>query len=405
MRHRIAVVLLAVGVLVLLSAGEAAARSGGYWEYTAGTSSVAAVSGVGSDYPGGVVPQTNSRGQRITYLSSDDPASVLMNPSDESPHHGYISASAKCKVCHAVHGAGMNPADAVGGIQTEKLLRTGVEDACVFCHVTTNFGVPAYGGSVNYYLEASPTPPLSAHSSGHLTSGYDGCASCHSVHGANTLGDGTYILKVDPARGVTSTAPVADAFGGFGAFVTPVESQRDFCLDCHDGAARYRKNDATGYTDKVASLDTRAQFDQAFPLCGGTSCHASVATGVAGTGIVQLGVDATPARNGRSHVMTTQLNNPEGVKVAWSPTQRTITIPGFGTVPFEGTTRSGNSCVLCHNVSAATAQFPHYSALSNDLIQTFANVTQQDKVCERCHAGTDARYGTGDGGVGEPNGF
>ncbi len=404
MRRRAAAVLLTLCLLVPLLATEASARSGGYWEYTADTNSVAAVSGVGSNYPGGVVPQTNSRGQRIIYLSSDDPASALMNPSNESPHQGYISTSAKCKVCHAVHGAGMNPTDTIGGIQTEKLLRTEVADACVFCHVTTNFGVPAYGGNVNYYLESSANPPLSAHSSGHLTSGYEGCASCHSVHGADTLGDGTYILKTDPARGVTSASPVADAYGGFGAFITPVESQRDFCLDCHDGVARYMKNGTTGLTDKVASLETLAQFDTAFPGCAGANCHTSVATGINDTEPVQLGVDATMSRNGRSHVMTTQLNNPEGKKVAWNPTQRMITIPGVGTFPFEGTTRAGNSCVLCHNVSG-TAQFPHYSALSNDLIQTYTHVTQQDKVCERCHAGTDARYGTNDGGVGEPSGF
>jgi hypothetical protein len=66
--------------------------------------------------------------------------------------------------------------------------------------LTSNFGKTVYNGNLDYYLESSPTPPRSAHSSGHNGSGYDGCASCHSTHGANIIVDsmtdqGTYISR------------------------------------------------------------------------------------------------------------------------------------------------------------------------------------------------------------------
>jgi hypothetical protein len=275
--------------------------------------------------------------------------------------------------------------------------------------LTSNFGKTVYNGNIDYYLESSPTPPRSAHSSGHNGSGYDGCASCHSTHGANIIVDsmtdqGTYILKNDPARGVTSNAEVPAEYGytdasgtlhrGYGAFIEPVENQRDFCLDCHNGIARYAKS-PSGVWAKVVDLDTQQALAEVFPSCASDpACH----TAFSGSMGAQLGVEAVASRDGRSHVMTTQMYNESGQRIAWSVTQKTINIPGVGTFPYEGNTRGTNSCTLCHT---ATDQWPHYSANNHDFITSYSDPGSLDKVCMRCHAGPDGQYGTNDGGVGE----
>jgi hypothetical protein len=351
------------------------------WPYSEG-----AVNGVNEPAVIYVPHYTYNGAYRITYATTDDPNARQMTAT-ASPHKDYASTSAKCKVCHAVHGAGLNPTDTVGGVTTEKLLRTSTADACSFCHITNNFGKKVYDSVGDYDSTNSPYPAeyyrndhWSGHVAKHRTSPYDGCASCHSTHGANIVADSA-ILKDDPAKGVTGIAPINDPVlgTGFGAFEAPVTNQRDFCQDCHSGVKRYLANG-----DAVA-LDTFAQLKIVFPSCAvnltGGTCHTSVSTTMAAMHTVQLGVDASSDPNNRSHRMTTDLTNAAGDQVAWSATAWLT----------EGAWAEQNSCTTCHDSykqnTDSWTKFPHLTH-DYDLIDGYEEPAQQDFVCGKCHSST-----------------
>ena len=83
MRRSILVVALVTIAVMLLMVAPAFAntgtKSGGYWPYSTTL-------------------------QRLLSLV-DGTADVIASPT-VSPHSGYTSTTGKCKVCHAVHGAG-----------------------------------------------------------------------------------------------------------------------------------------------------------------------------------------------------------------------------------------------------------------------------------------------------------
>lgn len=288
------------------------------------------------------------------------------------PHGGYADTSGKCKVCHAVHGAGLNETGADTAPATEKLLRTTAASACAFCHITGAYATMVYDGVLgNYQVEGVGERPegTSAHVDGHQYTGYSGCVSCHSVHGANTIA-GSPILKDDPAQGVTSA--VAVVFGGwtgYGSFAAPVANQRDFCLDCHDGVKRFGPGGA------YVTIDSQEEFAVVFPACESSGCHANTATALGQTN-AQFGVDAPTEHDGLSHIMIPlpDYGSTGDLQLAWSGTSWAS----------DGTSATENSCTTCHNSASG---FPHYS-VNNAFIQDFGTTVAIDGVCGRCHTNT-----------------
>ncbi|MBU2602633.1 MAG: hypothetical protein KKA32_10800 [Actinobacteria bacterium] len=234
-----------------------------------------------------------------------------------NPHSLYSNTSNKCKTCHAVHAAG------VGG---QALLRSSKADACVFCHVSATYTIKKpYGPDPAFYT----TEYENNHASTHQGSGYNGCVSCHSVHGANTFvaaGDGITagkILKNNPGG-----APVGVTTG---ALAAPAATLDEFCRDCHDNLQ------VTG---------------------GGVcaNCHVDV-----------MLVSSYQTRDQRSHIQTTTLTNAVGAVVA---------------------TAASTKCRSCHKGAAVYADansFPHLTSGAQFLTDTHTATSPLDRVCLQCH--------------------
>ena len=111
------------------------------------------------------------------------------------PHKDYRLYTVKCAVCHAVHKS-----EPTG----EVLLRSTVQEACVYCHIQTNLGGRViYAGDASLYYNSQGF----GHDIGESDAAQ--CVNCHSVHGANTM-EGVLsasILRVRPyeSRLVTDT--------------------------------------------------------------------------------------------------------------------------------------------------------------------------------------------------------
>lgn len=129
-----------------------------------------------------------------------------------SPHGGYTTATARCKVCHATHQA----------TGTYKLTRNNTAAAqCDYCHGTT--GVANANGlqglaATNGHFKNSPTTTVPDATDTTLASNMV-CASCHSVHGQAVWN--AKILKADPQGTSASVAYVAG-------------DDRLWCATCHD---------------------------------------------------------------------------------------------------------------------------------------------------------------------------
>lgn len=251
-----------------------------------------------------------------------------------NPHGSYSTTSNKCKTCHAVHGA------TSGG---EALLRSTKANACVYCHITGGFAIKMPYGNVaaNYTTEYENN-----HASLHQGTAYNGCVSCHSVHGANTFvsaGDGITagkILKENPGA-----SAAGNATGALNADVTTLD---DFCRDCHDG------------TTKPA-----ADGNAGAGVCG--NCHAT-----------QMQVSNYTTRNQVSHIMTTTLTNASGTQV---------------------TNVTSAKCRSCHKGAATYADansFPHLTSGADFLTDTHTSTSPLDRVCLECHV-----WGGGANGVGQ----
>jgi hypothetical protein len=358
--------LLAVAIALFLAApafAKTGTKSGGYWPYSSGIQGFVALG-------------------------------TVFTHAGDSPHSGYSTTTGKCKVCHAVHGAGS--VDATGSTlnESEKLLRTTAADACTFCHLTEAFAVSSpYRGSPmlaadpivffpadQYQGDPTLTPdPIanyagteggSGHFSDHQGSPYVGCPSCHAVHDFEAMiGTGENMLKSDPAKDVVSLAAVD---GGYGSRKAAVTTMTDFCLDCHDGT-QWIGTDGTSYP-----IVSSAEFSAQFPACAG-GCHDSVSSTVTADN-TQFGVMFHEGNNGRSHRMTEDLTGSDGsTQVA----NQVTLIPEL-----EGP--AGTSCVTCHKVETG-GDFPHYISVDQDLIFGYTSVTEIDGVCLSCHStvGTD----------------
>ncbi len=104
-------------------------------------------------------------------------ATLPGNVGRTSPHGGYNTATAMCRVCHSVHAAS-------SVLGSELLLPSSVRDACAYCHLNGGVGyTQVYGGNpANYSGRNLPN----AHNfwvAGGVRQGVT-CTMCHQVHGA-----------------------------------------------------------------------------------------------------------------------------------------------------------------------------------------------------------------------------
>ena len=377
-------------VLVAPAFANTGTKSGGYWPYST-TYNV--------------------------FYAVDGTSDVIASPA-VSPHSGYSTTTGKCKVCHAVHGAGSTDPTGTTLNATEVLLRSTKAGACEFCHLTggtfamdpyynTTFGTSSLanyhgngngwvsatmGGATNWFTQAGGasgtqyTVAQSGHNAGHSHAGpgYQGCNSCHAVHGANTMAPGDFILKNDPAKGVIALvgSGYADGAGmGYGSISAPATTQEQFCSDCHDGTKVVK-------TSGTTAIVSQTDFDTYFPSCKGSSCHNSISPTVTANN-TQFGVSANTGHNGRSHIMTTAYD-------------AAFADAATGKASSAGITAAFNGCQTCHNVqiwdgvSMAQNTFPHWSP-SNELIPNMSSLTAIDKVCLECHdnLGGDITKGVG----------
>jgi hypothetical protein len=384
-------VLIAIAVTLLMAVpafANTGTKSGGYWPYS-------------STYN--------------VFYGVDGTSDVIASPSI-SPHSGYSSTTGKCKVCHAVHGAGSTDITGTTLNATEVLLRSTKAGACEFCHLTggtfamdpyynTTFGTTSLGNyhgngngwvagvtgtGSNWFTTAGGasgtqyTVAQSGHNAGHSHAGpgYQGCNSCHATHGANTMLDqnnanaATYILKNDPAKGVTANVGSGYADSGvaggqgYGSIAAPVTTQEQFCSDCHDGTKVVK-------TSGTTAIVSQTDFDTYFPSCKSAGCHNSVSPTITANN-TEFGVSANSGHNGRSHIMTT------GYDTTYADA---ATAKAAGT---NGITAAYNGCQTCHSVqiwdgvSMAQNTFPHWSP-SNELVPSMSSLTAIDKVCLECH--------------------
>ena len=245
-----------------------------------------------------------------------------------NPHGQYSSTTDKCKTCHAVHGA------TAGG---EALLRTTIANACVYCHVSATYSiVHPYGTDPTLYQ----TEYENNHAAAHQGTAYNGCMSCHSVHGANVwsnAADGVdfgMILSSDPGAKI-------GAGNNQGAIAAPVTNLTDFCRDCHDGTA-------------LAQASYQGNL-----TCSGT-CHNP-----------QMLVSDFGTRNGVSHIMTTTLTGADG------STQVAALV--------------STECRNCHKGAATYSDgnsFPHITSGADFLADTHTATSGLDGVCLDCHQWT-----------------
>jgi len=243
----------------------------------------------------------------------------------QNPHGNYSDSGDKCKVCHAVHNA-------ASGSQT--LLRSTRAAACVYCHITGNFSIKApYGRGAS--MEANYTTDYDwNHDDDHNSytaanpNLYGGCVSCHSVHGANTIGTASKILKNDPGKAISG----------------PIATEIDFCRDCHNKAGGNLQEGGCMYTCHAQGNTTEANISPEYYLTG---------------------------RNGVTHVMTTTLTGNYGTDVAWV---------------------SSETCRKCHKEGAQVDgdSFPHYTPSAVQFLDDGYSTqnTNLDRVCLNCHTNT-----------------
>ena len=173
-------------------------------------------------------------------------------PGVDTPHGTYVTGGDECEVCHSPHQAG------IGGASYKLLRVDNGDDACDYCHVgsgakTTKIVYTDYStGTVTKtglngheigVIESGGIPDSAtpfALGSGGSDPGSLFCSSCHSPHGANTVGNypGNKILKNDP---LDSGDPV-----DINDIIT--YGQSVICAQCHDANWNW-VNNYTQYDD------------------------------------------------------------------------------------------------------------------------------------------------------------
>ncbi len=292
----------------------------------------------------------------------------------QSPHGNYSDSTNKCKVCHAVHNASDNDEELGGG--TEALLRSkrgwyqggplgnpNTGNACVYCHIVGSWAIrKVYNSTLASYTVDSRRNHDDAHrveAWGYPA--YQGCLSCHSVHGSNIIG-APYTAKImrnDPGEGLSSAAT----------------NMTEFCRDCHD-----EPYDPFGPTKWYGFRCTFCHNTMFFERGGDDD-------GV-GDPVDNLPTFYTEDRDGVTHVMTSTLTAPGGMQVAWN---------------------KSSDCRDCHigGNNTPANDFPHLTSGSYFLDDAY-NPTDgppgtpeagMDRVCLNCHVqgGDGDSYTTGVG--------
>jgi len=247
-------------------------------------------------------------------------ASGYSTPSSgNNPHGNYSDTGDKCKVCHAVHNASSTG---------QTLLRSSRSEACVYCHVSNNFTIKRpYGTTLSNYTQEKDWNHDDSHKGAGQQTTYDGCISCHSVHGANTFGGASKILKNDPGK----------------AIATPVDTLEKFCCDCHNYAGG---NLLTGGCFKTCHKPSSAHpINPEYYLT---------------------------TRDGVTHIMTDTLTGNYGTEVAWISS-------GYC-----------KSCHKAGQPYADGDSFPHYTPNAVQFLdyEYTQQDTNLDLVCMNCHTNT-----------------
>ncbi|TLM77118.1 MAG: hypothetical protein FDZ70_05870 [Actinobacteria bacterium] len=162
----------------------------------------------------------------------------------DSPHGGYSTASNKCAVCHAIHGA----ENAANNMNGEALLRSTRAGACDYCHVggpftsiyqvyQSNPAKYAADSGFEHSVGAAYTQIQDSNDTTTTNGAWDpandytitgglACVSCHTVHGKNAIGGATptNILKLNPNPSNSTSVPSG---------VTAANYDPWFCQDCH----------------------------------------------------------------------------------------------------------------------------------------------------------------------------
>lgn len=248
-------------------------------------------------------------------------ASGYLEPkAGENPHGNYSDTGNKCKVCHAVHNAKPSPG--------QTLLRSSRNDACTYCHIDGGFSIKTpYGTTATNYTDEKDWNHDDNHNSYTGSTLYAGCVSCHSVHGANTFGGASKILKDDPGK----------------AIATPVTTEIDFCRDCHNSSGG---NVASG---------------GCFNLC-----H------TAGSLIAMSPEYYLKSRDGVTHIMTTTLTGNYSTSVAWVSSE------------------TCRKCHAAGQPYANGDSYPHYTPSAVQFLDDgyTEQDTNLDLVCMNCHTNT-----------------
>jgi len=265
-------------------------------------------------------------------LTSVASAAGYITPSTgNNPHGNYADTGSKCKVCHAVHNASSSG---------EALLRSSRSEACVYCHITSTFSIiKPYGSTETNYTTDYAYNHDNDHAGNTSASLYGGCVSCHSVHGANTFGSASKILKNDPGKALGT-----------------VSSEIDFCRDCHN---------KSGDNTAAGGCMTGTCHDQDETTEGNLSPEYYLTS-----------------RNGTTHIMTTTLTGNYGTTVAWI---------------------ASNTCRSCHKEGSSSSgdSFPHYTPSAVQFLDDSYTTedTNLDLVCMNCHTdtGSGSSYTSGVG--------
>lgn len=189
-------------------------------------------------------------------------ASAAANGSPKTPHAGYTTSTKNCSVCHAVHRA-----SSTAGAQV--LLKSDIANACSYCHIDANAdsSKKVYGG-----VQANYTNDIRGN---HTTD--PGCAGCHSVHSANTVGNGRAILLVKQGVGAyagsyqeTPTTVKTDAVNAL--------EVTEWCSGCHpyyntgyNGTSHVMKTEDNTYDNLAGSADGKDIASTGSEYC--TQCH------------------------------------------------------------------------------------------------------------------------------------
>lgn len=276
-------------------------------------------------------------GNTVAY-AVNTPQGGYDNPTaGQNPHGGYSATTDKCKVCHAVHAASTTTG-------AQLLLRSSAAEACVYCHITTAFTIKqvySSTGDATQYTDDTDFNHSSTHQSPDTT--YNGCTTCHAVHGANTIGGtlATYILRNNPGGAIFP----GNTTGALTANATTLD---EFCRDCHDGRTT------------AGAINTLWSSSQ----CG--MCHT-------GTGDVYPG--GLNIGNKWSHIMSNSLlpNDQTGFtyqsQVAWATSETCRTCHKGG---YSGTYNANNN-------------YPHKTTGANFLSDLHTTTGALDQVCIECH--------------------